>query len=79
MALKKALYKPAAFFKGILVPLCEDGCSLREAVIIGSVLAKVSIPMLHSAAALLKLADMEYTGKIIKIICLFFNNDDLFL
>ena len=23
MALKKALFKPAAFFKGILLPLCE--------------------------------------------------------
>jgi essential nuclear protein 1 len=26
MALKKAIYKPAAFFKGILFPLCEVGC-----------------------------------------------------
>lgn len=25
MALKKALYKPAAFFKGVLFPLCEVG------------------------------------------------------
>ena len=24
-ALKKAMYKPAAFFKGILLPLCEVG------------------------------------------------------
>ncbi|KAJ3299402.1 hypothetical protein HK104_009004 [Borealophlyctis nickersoniae] len=63
MALKKALYKPAAFFKGLLLPLCESGsCTLREAAILGSVVSKVSIPMLHSAAALLKLAEMEYTG-----------------
>ncbi|KAJ1931982.1 snoRNA-binding rRNA-processing protein, partial [Linderina macrospora] len=63
MALKKALYKPAAFFKGILFPLCESGsCTLREAVIIGSVLVKVSVPVLHSAAALLHLAEMDYTG-----------------
>ncbi|EGG06765.1 uncharacterized protein MELLADRAFT_35933 [Melampsora larici-populina 98AG31] len=63
MALKKAIYKPAAFFKGLLFPLCESGtCTLKEAVIIGSVLTKVSIPVLHSAAALMKLADMEYTG-----------------
>merc|ERR1712230_64814 len=62
-ALKKALYKPAAFFKGLLFPLCESGtCTLREAVIIGSVISKVSIPVLHSGAALLKLAEMEYTG-----------------
>jgi len=63
MALKKALFKPAAFFKGILLPLCESkSCSLREAVIIGSVLAKTSIPVLHSAAVMLKIAEMDYTG-----------------
>lgn len=63
MALKKSLFKPAAFFKGILIPLAECGnCTLREAIIVGSILAKNSIPMLHSAAALLKLAEMEYNG-----------------
>lgn len=63
MALKKALFKPAAFFKGILLPLCESkNCTLREAIIIGSIMAKSSIPMLHSAAALLKIAEMEYSG-----------------
>ncbi len=57
-ALKKALYKPAAFFKGFLFPLVMDGCTLREAHIISSVLAKVSIPVLHSAAALLRLCEI---------------------
>ncbi|XWS73844.1 hypothetical protein CRYUN_Cryun02cG0164300 [Craigia yunnanensis] len=62
-SLKKALYKPAAFNKGILFPLCKSGtCNLREAVIFGSVLQKVSIPMLHSSVALMKLAEMEYCG-----------------
>ncbi|NXM02818.1 BYST protein, partial [Tyrannus savana] len=63
MALKKALFKPAAWFKGILLPLCESGtCTLREAIIIGSILTKCSIPVLHSSAAMLKLAEMEYSG-----------------
>ncbi|KAI7861849.1 Bystin [Spinellus fusiger] len=63
LALKKALYKPSAFFKGILFPLCESGtCTLKEAAIIGSALSRVSIPVLHSSAALLRMADMEYTG-----------------
>lgn len=64
-ALKKALYKPAAFFKGFLFPLLEDGggCTLREAVVAGSILARVSIPALHSAAALLHIAEIEdYSG-----------------
>lgn len=34
---------------GILIPLCESGtCTLREAIIIGSILTKCSIPVLHS-------------------------------
>lgn len=60
-ALKRALYKPAAFFKGIILPLCEDPeTTTREAVIISSVLKKTHVPMLHSAAALLKIAEMTY-------------------
>ncbi|XP_073151037.1 bystin isoform X1 [Henckelia pumila] len=62
-SLKKALYKPAAFNKGILLPLCESNtCSLREAVIVGSIIQKNSIPPLHSSVALLKLAELEYCG-----------------
>ncbi|KAL1348441.1 bystin [Arachis hypogaea] len=61
--LKKALYKPGAFFKGILFPLCEScRCENREAIIIGSAMSKVSIPSFHSSAALLRLARMEYCG-----------------
>lgn len=70
MALKKALFKPGAFFKGILLPIAEDATS-REAVIIGSILAKVSIPSTHSSAALIKLTEMEYnigTGYFIKVL-----------
>ena len=49
--------QPAAFYKGLLLPLCASGsCSLREAVIISSVLRRTSIPALHSAAAMLRIA-----------------------
>ncbi|XVF85521.1 hypothetical protein PTKIN_Ptkin17bG0124000 [Pterospermum kingtungense] len=62
-SLIKAVYKPAAFNKGILLPLCKSGtCNLREAVIIGSVLRNVRFPVLHSSVALMKLAEMEYCG-----------------
>ncbi|CAL9060707.1 unnamed protein product [Musa banksii] len=71
-ALKKSLYKPAAFFKGVLLPLCQSGtCTLREAVIIGSIIQKVSIPPLHSSAALMKLAELEYCGTTSYFIKLF--------
>jgi len=62
-ALRKALFKSGAFFKGFLLPLCESGnCTLREAIIISSVLSRNSIPVLHSCAAMLKIAEMEYSG-----------------
>jgi essential nuclear protein 1 len=57
-SLKKALYRPSAFFKGFLFPLVSSGCSLREAHILGGILTRVSIPVLHSAAALKGLCDI---------------------
>ncbi|KAF2353862.1 Bystin, partial [Trinorchestia longiramus] len=62
-ALSKALFKPAAFFKGIILPLCMQGdCTLREAIVFGSVVARKSIPILASSAAIMKIAQMEYSG-----------------
>jgi essential nuclear protein 1 len=58
-ALKKGLYKPAAWFKGFLFPLVGSGtCTLREATIISAVLVRVSVPVLHSAAAIKGLCDI---------------------
>jgi essential nuclear protein 1 len=61
-SLKKAIYKPAAFFRGILLPLCEEGCTVREAIIFSSLLSKCTIPMLHTSVAILKLTQMPYSG-----------------
>ncbi|KAG7096604.1 hypothetical protein E1B28_004021 [Marasmius oreades] len=61
-ALKKALYKPGAFFKGIVFPLLEQGCTLKEAAIVASVLARTRVPVLHASAALLRIAEMDYSG-----------------
>jgi essential nuclear protein 1 len=65
ISLKKATYKPAAFYKGIILPLAaEPDVTLREAIIFGSVVSKVSIPQIHSAATLMKLSEMRYNGGI---------------
>ena len=56
-SLKKSLFKPAAFFKGIILTLSKS-LSSREAGIIGSILRKCSIPSEHGSAALMKL--MQY-------------------
>ncbi len=59
MSLKKSVYKPQSFFKGILLPLCQENCTLREAAIVASVLQRVSIPVHHAAVAIHKLATMH--------------------
>lgn len=59
------MYKPAAFFKGIVLAICEEDqnvVTLKEATVIASVVAKLSIPVLHSAAALLRLSRLPYSG-----------------
>ena len=58
-ALRKALFRPQAFFRGLLSPLLSSGtCTLREAHIISSVLIRVSVPAIHSAVALSKLCEI---------------------
>ena len=43
--------------------MLEGGdCTLREAIIYGSVIGRNSIPILHSSAVMLKIAEMEYSG-----------------
>jgi essential nuclear protein 1 len=54
--LKKAIFKPSAFFKGIIIPL-SDSTSAKEASIIGSIVKKCSIPVTHSSACIMKLID----------------------
>lgn len=61
-ALKRSLYKPGAFYKGIVLPLCEDSAetTIREAVIISSIIKKVHVPLMHSAATILKISEMTF-------------------
>lgn len=70
MAVKKAMFKTSAFFKGFLLPLAEDA-STREAIIIGSILQKMSINVMDVAAALVKMTTYEYklgNGYFIKVL-----------
>lgn len=68
-ALKKSIFKPAAFFKGIIFPIVQDPrTTLKEASVYCSVLSGTSIPALHAAAALMKISTGEYTGPKFMII-----------
>lgn len=61
--MKKAIYKPAAFFKGIIFPVVQDPITtLKEASVYCSVISNTSIPALHAAAALMKISTGEYSG-----------------
>ena len=59
--LKKCIFKPSAFFKGIIFPLSKN-LSNKEAAIIGSILRKCSIPVNHSSAALIELIKLCKNG-----------------
>ncbi|EAN31591.1 Bystin family protein [Theileria parva strain Muguga] len=54
-SLMKAMFKPTAWFKGILLPLVQEGCTYREGAIIGSVLKKISIPVFHVSAFIIQI------------------------
>ncbi|KAM5563812.1 bystin-like [Rosa sericea] len=61
-SLKKSVHKRAAFFKGILLPLCQSRtCTLKEASVVGSIIQKVRISASHAGAAIMMLAEMEYS------------------
>lgn len=60
--LKKAIFKPAGFFKGIILPL-SNNANAKEASIVGSILKKCSIPVTHSSACLMKLMEFCLNAK----------------
>lgn len=49
-------------FANRIMKLQSGTCTLREAIIVSSVLTKNSVPYLHACACMLKLAEMEYSG-----------------
>jgi len=73
LALKYSLFKPASFFKGFLLPLASEECTGREAFIVSSLLRRVSIPVLYSAAGLLKLCELPYSGPVLLFIKVLLN------
>lgn len=63
MAVRKALFKPVAFYKGFLLPLCqEDECTVREALVIASVLQKMHLPPVPTAVMIVKLTQLPFSG-----------------
>ena len=67
-AMRRALFKPAAFFRGLVLPWCEDGLTVKEGIILSSILSKYSLPPLHAAVCILKLTEMEYSGPVMLVL-----------
>ncbi|CAD8205943.1 unnamed protein product [Paramecium octaurelia] len=68
-ALIKAMYKPQAWFRSILFPLClEKDFTLKEAQIIGSVIHKLHVPPIHGSIAIFKVAQLDFTGPVAVIL-----------
>lgn len=63
-AVKKSLFKPRAFYKGFLIPLCQNRCTGREAVILSSILTKTSISRMETVATIYKLIEFPYSSPI---------------
>lgn len=71
-ALKKAVYKPQAFVKGILLPLCSsDTFSLNAAHVIRGALNSVSLPVFHAATAMIKISHMPISSPISYVLTAF--------
>ncbi|CCW67957.1 unnamed protein product [Phytomonas sp. Hart1] len=63
MAVRKALFKPVAFFKGFLLPLATDEeCTLKEALIVASVLQRSHLPPVPTAVTLVKISQRPFSG-----------------
>ncbi|KAI6207303.1 Cell adhesion protein byn-1 [Aphelenchoides fujianensis] len=64
-ALKKAVYKPTAFVKGILLPMCNsDAFSMIVAHVIRGVLNAVSLPVFHAATAMIKISRLPISSPV---------------
>eukprot|EP00817_Percolomonadidae_sp_ATCC50343_P003914 CAMPEP_0117421390 /NCGR_PEP_ID=MMETSP0758-20121206/2500_1 /TAXON_ID=63605 /ORGANISM="Percolomonas cosmopolitus, Strain AE-1 (ATCC 50343)" /LENGTH=409 /DNA_ID=CAMNT_0005203503 /DNA_START=14 /DNA_END=1240 /DNA_ORIENTATION=- len=62
-ALKRACFRPVPFFKGIVIPLCEEGNANRlESIVIGSIIKKKHLPIEHAAAAMMMIINIEYNS-----------------
>ncbi|ORC91034.1 putative bystin [Trypanosoma theileri] len=63
MAIRKALFKPVAFFKGFILPLAsDDECTLKEALVVASVLQRMHLPPVPTAVTIVKLAQQPFSG-----------------
>ncbi|KAJ2903758.1 bystin [Zalerion maritima] len=57
-AIEKSLFKSVAFFTGFLFPLVFDGCTVKEAKVIASIMSQNKIPLLTGCVGLEKMCEV---------------------
>ncbi|CAD5224299.1 unnamed protein product [Bursaphelenchus xylophilus] len=68
-AVKKSIYKPTSFVKGLLLPICEpDMVSMNVAHVVKAVIQSTSLPVFHAATAIIKLAQQRPTSSPVSYI-----------
>eukprot|EP00759_Apiculatamorpha_spiralis_P046365 PhF_6_TR42794/c0_g1_i1/m.64752/K14797/ENP1, BYSL; essential nuclear protein 1 len=61
-AIRKAMFKPAAFMKGFLIPFCEEEtATVQAALVIGAILHKCTVPAIPAAVALVKISEFPFS------------------
>jgi hypothetical protein len=52
-------------FPGVILMFdyLQQGCTLKEAAIVASILSRTKLPVLHASAALIRIAEMDYSGE----------------
>jgi essential nuclear protein 1 len=62
-ALQKGLYRPASWFRGVLMTFFNTPeVTIKHAQILAAVLMKTSIPNAHAAAVFYKCCELNYSG-----------------
>ncbi len=62
VALSDKPYPAIACSRAVSFHMQAGNCTLREAAIVASVMKKVRVPQVHSASAMLKIANTRYSG-----------------
>jgi essential nuclear protein 1 len=66
--LVKSVAQTSTFCESLILPLCASNSNLRELSVLSSVISRASIPALHSATILLRLAELEQTTSLTYLI-----------
>ena len=66
--MKRALFRPSSFFRGLLVPFCKSEVTMRQAQIMGYIILQTRLPTHHLSAGLMMMLDLPFKKQILVIL-----------